>query len=219
MVGRLIVIEGTDGSGKKTQTELLVQRLRDEGRTVTTFSFPQYGKKSAGMVEEYLAGKYGPSNEVDPYSASVFYAVDRFDVAKEIRAALNRGEIVVLDRYVDSNAGHQGGKFRDPEARAKFLGWLYDFEYRILDIPEPNIVVLLYMPVDVALKLMEKRERAKDGHEADTQHLRNAEASYLWLAEQYPEDHQKIDCVQEGEVLPKEVIAEKVYKIVAPLLK
>ncbi len=217
--GKLIVIEGTDGTGKKTQTGLLVERLRRDGRCIFTTSFPQYGQKSAGLVENYLAGVYGEADKLDPKIASVFYAVDRFDAARRINAALDQGHDVILDRYVDSNAGHQGGKIADEMDRQSFLHWLYDFEYEVLKVPRPDLVVLLYAPIEVTLKLMAGRKRGKDGHEADSLHLARAADSYLWLAGQYPDDHAVIQCAPEGEILAPEVIQERIYGIVKPLLQ
>ena len=217
--GKLIVIEGTDGTGKKTQTGLLVERLRKDGRCVFTTSFPQYGQKSAGLVENYLAGVYGDPDKLDPKVASVFYAMDRFDAARRINAALEQGHDVILDRYVDSNAGHQGGKIADEMDRQSFLYWLYNFEYEILKVPRPNLVILLYAPTEVTLKLMAGRERGKDGHEANPLHLERAADSYLWLTKQYPDDHIVIQCASEGVILPLEVIQERIYGIVKPLLQ
>ena len=114
MKGKLIVIEGADGSGKSTQFELLLRRFRKEKIRIVTMKFPQYGKKSAGMVEEYLRGAYGKKPEsVSPYAASLFYAVDRFDAAQKIKKWLLEGKTVLLDRYVDSNAAHQRGKIQN----------------------------------------------------------------------------------------------------------
>ncbi len=219
MKGKLIVIEGTDGSGKKTQADLLVSRLRKEGRKINTLSFPQYGEKSAGMVENYLSGKYGEPDRVDPKVASVFYAMDRFDAGQKIREALESGEDVVLDRYVDSNAGHQGGKIADPMDRQAFLMWLYNLEYEVLKVPRPDLVVVLYVPVEVTLDLMEGRGKAKDGHEANVEHLKRAADSYLWLADQRPDDHLVIKCARGKGIIAPEIIAEKVYEVVAPLLQ
>ncbi len=109
-LGKFIVIEGLDGSGKSTQSKLLTQYLRKEGYKVEKIDFPQHGEKSAGLVDEYLNGKYGSSEEVGPYRASVFYACDRYDASFKIRKWLKEGKIVVSDRYVASNVGHQGGK-------------------------------------------------------------------------------------------------------------
>lgn len=224
--GKLIVIDGTDGSGKKTQTRLLLERLQKEGYSAVSISFPQYGKKSAGLVEEYLNGKYGKADEVSPYVASLFYALDRFDLSGEIRALLKEGKVIVTDRYVDANAGHQGGKIKDFQERAKFLGWLYDLEYRILGIPRPDIVCILHVPAEWGQKLVaEKQQRlyieggkVMDAHEADLGHLKAAEESYLWLARQFPEDHKVIECTQEGQLLSREVIHEKLWQAVAPFL-
>ena len=107
MKGKLIVIDGTDGSGKGTQTELLVERLKNEGHAVFMLDFPQYGERSAAMVEDYLNGKFGTADEVGPYKASIFYACDRFAAASEVKKRLARGEICISNRYVSANMGHQ----------------------------------------------------------------------------------------------------------------
>src|SRR3990167_9006096 len=106
--GKIIAIEGTDGTGKRTQTDLLIKRLMKEGCKTQMYSFPQYGKKSAGLTEEYLNNRYGPAVDVNPYAASLFYALDRFDASVNIRSLRDQGYWIILDRYVDSNAGHQG---------------------------------------------------------------------------------------------------------------
>lgn len=217
--GKLIVIEGTDASGKKTQTNLLVERLRNEGSKVKTISFPQYGKSSARGVEEYMAGKYGPPGELDPYKASSFYAEDRLGAAPEIKKFIENGAVVILDRYTDSNVGHQGGKIADPTEREEFIKWLYDYEYKKLSIPKPDLVIILHVPVKKTLELMAGRGGAKDGHEADKNHLRNAEAAYLWLAGKRPEDHVVIECVRGEEILSPKEIHKMVYETIAPLLR
>lgn len=217
--GKLIVIEGTDGSGKAMQTNLLLKRLTKEGYAVAAASFPQYGKKSAGMVEEYLNGKYGKPDSLDPRIASLFYALDRFDLSAEIRMRIKEGNIMVLDRYVDSNAGHQGGKIKDARERAEFLAWLYELEFGILTIPKPDLVLILHVPARIGQHLVaEKQQRLyikggkkHDGHEADLEHLQHAEASYLWLAEQYPNDHIVIECAPSNSILPPETIHERVW--------
>lgn len=227
MKGKLIVIDGTDGSGKKTQTRFLLEKLQKNGYAALSIAFPQYGKKSAGLVEEYLNGKYGKPDKVNPQIASLFYALDRFDLSPEIRACLEEGKIIVTDRYVDANAGHQGGKIKDPEERAKFLSWLYNLEYEILGIPKPDKVLILHVPAEIGQKLvLEKQQRlyieggkAMDGHEADLEHLKAAEDSYLWLAKQFSYDHQVIECVtEEGELLSREAIHDKIWQAISPLL-
>ncbi len=215
MNGILIAIEGSDSSGKKTQTELLVERLKAEGRKVSTLSFPRYGEPVVEKIRQYM--KENPTK--DPYEASKLYAEDRLDAAPQIRAALERGETVVLDRFTDSNAAHQGGKIADLAERRKYVEWLFQYEYRELGIPKPDLSLILRVPVEVSLALIEKRGGARDGHEADPNHLRNAEATYDLLAAWYPEDHKVVECVADGQLLPKEVIAENVYAIVTPLLQ
>ena len=133
--GKLIVLDGTDGSGKTTQLKLLIETLEAENYNVATVDFPQYGTKSAGPLEEYLNGKYG---QVNPYAASIFYAIDRFDVAFQIRSWLEQGKLVIANRYVTANAGHQGGKIADNIERIKYFKWLDNLEYNIFNIPKPD---------------------------------------------------------------------------------
>lgn len=219
--GKLIVIEGTDGSGKKTQAALLIERLQKEGFRAATKSFPQYGTRSAGPTEEFLSGKYGSPTEVNPYISSVFYAVDRFDLSQELKKLLDGGYIVILDRYVDSNVGHQGGKIKDPQERENYVQWLYDFEYRILGIPKPDLVLILHVPAELNEKLIPQKQtlfNVEKNHELGLEHLKNAEASYIWLAKKYPEDHKVIECIENGALLPPQKIHEKVWNTISPLL-
>lgn len=219
MSGKLIAIEGTDGSGKATQTKLLVDRLKQNNVSVTTLAFPQYGKKSAGLVEEYLNGKYGTPENVGPFTTSLFYALDRYDASFAIKQELAKGTIVVLDRYVDSNAGHQGGKIANPTQHSHYLEWLYDLEFGILGIPKPDLVMILHVPVEIGNRLIDQKakreyiqnEKIRDTHEADLGHLKHAEESYLWLAEHYPENHILIECVEEGKLLSPETIHEEIW--------
>ena len=118
--GKFIVIDGTDGSGKTTQLALLKERLEKEGHSVAIVDFPQYNTKSAGAIEEYLSGKYGSAEEVGPYKASVFYAVDRYDASFNLRRALEEGKIVLANRYLSASLGHQGGKIADRQKEKNF---------------------------------------------------------------------------------------------------
>ncbi|MBI3442882.1 MAG: thymidylate kinase [Candidatus Sungbacteria bacterium] len=225
--GQLFVLEGTDGSGKGTQFKLLLTRLRRLRCLVETLSFPQYGTKSAGLIEEYLNGKYGADpTDVSPYVASLFYALDRFDAATKIRTWLTERKIVLLDRYVDSNAGHQGGKIQDLAKRKNFLHWLYRTEYHILGVPKPDIVFILHVPASIGQRLVaQKSERGylggatHDIHEADLQHLKDAEQSYLWLARTYPKDHCVIECVEDGRLLSPAQIHEKIWVVLEQYLR
>jgi len=224
MTGKFIVIDGTDGSGKATQTELLKARLAGAGLAVETVTFPQYDKKSAGLVEEYLGGKYGSADEVDPKVASLFYAVDRYDASFMIRQWLAAGKTVVADRYTTANMGHQGAKFADPQQRAAFLSWLDDLEYNVLGIPRPDLTVILHMPASVAQQLAKQRVgrdwagKARDVHEEDLDHLQAAEATYLEITQRLPHCT-LVECAAGDTPLSREVVADKVWQIVAPLVQ
>ena len=220
--GQLIIIEGTDGSGKKTQAALLIERLKKEGRKAISKSFPQYGTKSAGPTEEFLSGKYGKPTEIDPYVSSVFYAVDRFDLSQELKNLLEADYIVILDRYVDSNVGHQGGKIKNSAEREKYVEWLYDFEYRIMNIPKPDLVLVLHVPAEFNEKLVSQKQTlfaVEKNHELGLEHLKNAEAAYIWLAQKYPDDHKVVECVENETLLSPEKVHEKVWSIINKFLK
>lgn len=219
----LVVIEGTDGSGKKTQTELLRERMETQGLPVASLSFPQYGKKSAGLVEEYLRGAYGEACDVSPRVSSLFYALDRYDGSFAIRALLESDIHVVLDRYVDSNAGHQGGKITNEEERVQFLKWLYEIEYDILKCPKPDLVVVLHLPAEesqrrIQARALQNNTGALDIHEGDLDHLSHAEKTYLWTVERNPLSHRLVECVENDRELTREEIHEKIWGLVNPLL-
>jgi len=217
--GAFIVIDGTDGSGKATQTKLLVERLKKEKKKVETISFPQYGQKSCGLVEEYLSGKYGSAGEVGPYRASVFYAVDRFDASQKIRCWLESGVIVVADRYVGSNMGHQGSKISDPAERMKFFEWEMHLEHEVFGIPRPDVNVVLHVPSAIAGELMKNRASKHglktDVHEADPRHLAAAEEAYLDMTKRF-ETFQLVECVENGTLLSPERVHEYVWQLVKP---
>ncbi|MBI4250537.1 thymidylate kinase [Candidatus Uhrbacteria bacterium] len=225
MRGTLIAIEGTDGSGKGTQIALLAQRLRDEGRQVATHAFPQYGKKSAGMVEEYLNGAYGSADEIDPYAASLFFSLDRFDASGRIRGELDSGAIVLLDRYLDSNVGHQGGKIRNNDERQRYVDWLYDLEFRILKNPHPDLTIVIHVPPAIGQDLIKKKAqrayieggKTHDMHEADLSHLEHAEEAFLWLVKTSPKTHVLIESYTDHLLTPEEVHA-KVWAALSNIL-
>ena len=155
--GKLIVIDGTDGSGKGTQSAKLIERLMKDGKRAQLTDFPQYGQTSAHFVEKYLRGEYGRADDVGPYRASLFYALDRYDASFQMRQWLEAGTIIVSNRYTSSNMGHQAGKIADTKEREKFLAWLKDLEYDMLRIPKPDASVLLYMPPEIGQQLVDKK--------------------------------------------------------------
>lgn len=216
MKGKLIVIEGTDGSGKATQTELLYNRLQEEGHPLTKLSFPRYGKPSARLVELYLSGAFGDSpTDIDPYEASKYYAVDRYASFKEDwEDNYNQGNIVLSDRYTTSNIVHQSAKMLKPD-RIKFFKWIADFEYNKLAIPEPDIVIYLDMPLDITSRLMRGREvntnTKADIHEKDIKYLAQCKDVALDAARYFKWN--VISCVHpSGDLKTIEEIHEEVYK-------
>lgn len=219
--GRFIVIDGTDGTGKATQTRILIDRLKKQGADVVVFDFPQYGKKSAGLVEEYLNGKYGTADEVGPYRASIFYAVDRFAASFEIKKALSEGKTVVSNRYASSNMGHQTGKIEEREKRDSFLSWVENLEFEIFRIPRPDQVILLHLPPEIGQKLVEQKRmreyieggKTKDIHEADLVHLKHASDAYLYCAEKF--GWAVVNCAPEGRLLGIEDISGLVWEKVS----
>ncbi len=223
--GKFIVIEGIDGSGKGEQFKLLLSRLKREGFKVATFDFPQYGKPSAFFVERYLNGRYGTLKEVGSYKASVFYALDRFDVAPRIQQWLGESRVVVSNRYVPSNMGHQGAKLKSAAERKKYLRWVYEFEYGIMGIPKPDISVVLHVPAHVAYGLIGKKRSRKylmgkqrDIHEGSIEHLERAEQTYLEMAKMFPKDFVVVECTKDKKLLTIEEIHEKVWKEAMKLL-
>ncbi|MFA6416738.1 MAG: dUTP diphosphatase [Patescibacteria group bacterium] len=209
--GKFIVIDGTDGSGKTTQLNLLKAKLEEEGYAVAVADFPQYNTKSAGLVEEYLSGKYGNADEVDPYKASIFYAVDRYDASQKIKQWLNEGKIVLANRYTSASLGHQGCKIDNPLERKVFFNWLYDLEYKIFEIPKPDLTLILQVEPEISFQLAHERARedwigkTHDIHENDFEHLKKAEQVYVEIANTLP-GFRLIKCTHNNQILSRESI-------------
>ena len=225
--GKLIVIDGTDGVGKATQTKLLVSRLKKEGIPVATLDFPQYYNNFFGdFIAANLTGKYGNFLKVDPYIASVMYAADRFESKPKIEKWLQEGKTVILDRYVSANQMHQGGKIKNASKRKRFLKWLDKMEHGVFCLPRPDAIIYLHLPIKVVLKLLKNKDRKakgaymkgkKDRVEADKNYLENAQKSATELIRGNP-SWKKIDCSDgSGDILPREIIHEKIYALVSRL--
>lgn len=222
--GIFIVIDGTDGSGKTTQLELLKARLEKAGHDVAVADFPQYNRKSAGLVEEYLSGKYGTAEEVGPYVGSIFYAVDRYDASFTIRQWLKEGKIVLSNRYVTANMGHQGGKIDNPLERKAYFNWLHKLEFELFNIPQPDLNIILHVPAETAQALARTRARedftgkTKDIHEDNLEHLKKAEDTYLEITKAY-DNYSLISCSENGLIKERAEIHELVWQEVNDILK
>ena len=221
--GKFIVVDGTDGSGKTTQLNLLKIKLESEGYAVEVADFPQYNTKSSGLVEEYLSGKYGQANEVDPYKASIFYAVDRFDASDRIKKWLQAGKIVLANRYTSASLGHQGCKIDNPLERKVFFNWLYDLEYKIFEIPKPDLTIILQVEPEISFTLAQERARedwtgkTNDIHENNFSHLKAAEQTYLEIANTLT-GFRLIKCTHNGQILSRESIHFLVWLTVSQII-
>ena len=220
-MGKLIVIEGTDGSGKSTQFKLLTQRLTEEGYEFRRLVFPQYAEPSSALIRMYLGGEFGTKpTDVNAYAASAFYAVDRYASYKKAWGEFyEKGGLIVSDRYTTSNAVHQASKV-EGQAQKDFLKWLYEFEYEKLGLPCPDLTIYLDVPTDFIEQMMRRREAdthtSADIHEKDMEYLatcrrtgREAAAFYGWTV---------IECVRDGQMRSIEDIHEEIYRHVANCL-
>jgi len=225
--GIFIVIDGTDGSGKATQTKLLADNLKKSGHKVKTIDFPQYKNNFFGkIVGRYLSGEFGTSSEVSPYLASILYAGDRFEEKKVIEKWLNEGFVVIADRYASSNQIHQGGKISNSAKRKEFLAWLEDLEYGVFKIPRPDAIIYLDMPIAVSQKLLKNKDSQKkkiyldgkkDIHESDLGHLSDAKNSATELVKKN-NNWARISCAKNGKPLVIEEINKNIMKKIMSLL-
>ncbi len=216
--GHLFTLDGTDASGKQTQTNLLKEHLQALGHAVETISFPRYGEKAAQKAVDYLQGALGNNAQViDPFLVSTFFAEDRFNYAPTMLAALAKGHMVISDRYVAANVGHQGSKFDNPTERDAFIKWLFNLEYEKNKIPKPSINFILHVPLEISQQLIKSRGQATDIHEKDADHLRRAEAAYLELPKLFP-GFTLINCVKNEELMSPEEIHEIIWNHVLPFL-
>ena len=222
-MGKLIVIEGTDGSGKSTQFRLMAERLEKENHPFRRLVFPRYSEESSALIRLYLGGAFGSKpNDVNAYAASAFYAVDRYASYKQDWGNwYEEGGLIFSDRYTTSNAVHQASKL-PPEQQAEFLGWLYEFEYDRLGLPRPDLVIYLDVPTDCTEKLLRHREAdtntKADIHEQDMEYLATCRRSGRSAAEYY--GWTVINCVDGCcGMRPIEDIHEEIYRHVMACLE
>lgn len=219
--GNFLVIEGSDGAGKATQTALLVERLRSEGRRVETIDFPRYSSNHMGkLLRECLDGKRGDFLNLDPHITSLIYAADRFESSKQIRQWLEDGADVVADRYVSANMLHQGSKIDDEIERTSFLDWLDRTEHEIFEIPRPDIILYLDVPYQVRKRMMEEdtTRAALDTVEVDETYQTAHEKSAEHLNRRLDSWHQVL-CAHEAGLRSREDIHEDVYLVMREQLQ
>lgn len=224
-MGKLIAIDGVDASGKQTHTELLAEHFIKKGYKVRKLSFPMYDKPTSTLVKMYLSGELGKTaNDVDAYCASTLFAADRFasfrsDWQKDFE---DPDTLIIADRYVSSNMIHQAGKIEDIAEKEKFLDWLFDFEFKLYKLPEPDITVFLDMPPEYGRILMQGRdnkfsgEKTLDIHESDFSYLEKSYENAKYVSEKFGWKH--ILCVNNGEIRSIEDIQKEIIEIVEALL-
>jgi dTMP kinase len=218
--GKVIVIEGCDGSGKATQTQKLYERLVKEKYNVIKVEYPNYESQSSALVKMYLGGEFGTKPEdVNPYVASTFYAVDRFASYKtNWKEFYENGGIIIADRYTTANMIHQASKINNLEERKRFLEWLWEFEFKTFELPVPSCVIFLDMPPEYSRKLMQERankitgEADKDIHETNLDYLIHAYNNSCEVAEKYKWN--RIYCVKNEKIKTIEEIHDEIYEAI-----
>ena len=221
-MGKLIIFEGLDGSGKGTQTKLTADHLRQRGADLRQITFPNYESNSSALVKMYLAGEFGEHpDDVNAYAASTFYAVDRFASYQRVwKNDYASGGLILSDRYTTSNAVHQGGKL-EGKAREEFFSWLYDLEFNRMGLPKPDLVLWLDMPVEIAETLMRRRERdtstKADIHERDDGYLHKCREVAQQAADYF--GWTRVSCVRDGKLRSIEDIHEELYARVKSCLE
>lgn len=223
-MGKLIVIEGTDSSGKETQTKKLYEKIKENRKNVIKISFPNYESPACEPVKMYLAGEFGDkAQEINPYPVSTMYAIDRYaSYKKDWGKVYNSDGIIVTDRYTTSNMVHQASKLEDEEEKKSYLEWLCDLEYNKMELPKPDVVIFLNMPSEMAKKLMAERknkitgEKEKDIHEKDYEYLKKSYENACFIAKQ--ERWVEIECVKDGKLKSIEEIGKEIYRIVEKVI-
>ena len=219
-MGKIFVIEGTDGSGKQTQFNLLKEHLLEDNIEFKTVSFPNYDSPSSSLVKMYLSGEFGENaKEISPYIASTFYAADRYATfQKGFKKYYDDGGIILADRYTTASMIHQAGKISDKVERKEFLDWLWDFKFNLYNLPVPSKVFFLNMPSEKAQELMKNRDNKfthdakKDIHERDKNHLIDAYNAACDLSKEY--NWNEIKCTYNDKIRTREEIHNEIYEIV-----
>ncbi|MBI3952771.1 MAG: hypothetical protein HY336_02345 [Candidatus Doudnabacteria bacterium] len=218
--GKLIVIDGTDGSGKATQSRLLFKNLQKQRIKTAILDFPVYDSLTGRLITRYLKNEFGRLN---PYLASMLYAANRFQFRDKILQWLREGRVVILNRYVTANQIHQAAHLKTKKERNKFVNWIGGLEYDIFGLPRPDLVILINMPVDIANRLIQTKSAINrvrvagskgDMLESDLEHQKEALRQAIKIS-QSSKIWRKIDAVERGKLLSKEEINKKIFSIVS----
>ncbi|WP_022819815.1 dTMP kinase [Fusobacterium russii] len=217
-MGKIIVIEGTDSSGKETQTKLLYERIKKLYNRTIKISFPNYKSPACEPVKMYLAGEFGKdATKINPYPVSTMYAIDRYASFKQNWEKFYRDNyIIITDRYVTSNMIHQASKIEDRDKKEEYLKWLEDLEYEKIEIPRPDEVIFLKMPIDKAKILMEERknkitgEEKKDIHELNEEYLKKSYDNACLISKKY--SWTEIECVENSKIKTIEQINNEIFE-------
>lgn len=212
--GMIIAFEGLDGSGKETQTKLITRRLQNMGIKTLRMDFPNYDNEYSLFVKKYLNGEF--EDTLSPYVAAMFYSLDRLGIYSSImKKYLEKGYIIICDRYVHSNLIYQGAKIENLEERDKFFNWVLDFEYNKCDLFKQKITFFIDMPIDISLKFIRERNN-HDIHEKNEKFLRKCYENCIYLSKKY--GFINIDCVEMGKLLSIEDINDKIFKYISKVL-
>ena len=211
--GKFIVIDGSDGSGKKTQWGLLKKRLAQEKISYLPVDFPIYQSFFGKFIKRYLHGDFGDPVKLDPYHSSFAYALDRFFYKDKIEKALAAGKVVIANRYMESNKMHQGAKFASGQKLDEYLDWLDKFEFQHLGVPKPDMVMYLYVPTNISQRLIKRRSRSRkiDKHERNVAYQKKVTAISQKLCRKYRHWH-LVDCVEKGELMSRQDIHEMIWE-------
>lgn len=222
--GKFIVIDGTDGSGKTTQWYLLAKKLRAEKISYQLFNFPIYQSFFGKLIKRYLKGDFGDPIKTNSYFSALPYALDRFFYKEKLNKALKTKKVVLVNRYMTSNLIYQGAKIKNKKEREKFFKWEEKLEYKLLKLPKPDLVLYLWVPVEISFNLIKQREkktsgkRIIDGHEKNFNYQKEVSLVARSLTETR-RNWQTIECYKNGKLLSRQEILKKVWEIVKKSLE
>lgn len=208
-------IDAQDGAGKTVQIDLLEKRIRAEGLTVNTISFPRYETPTGQQVRDYLGGKFGDPTKMPPLVASMFFALDRQAAIPDIKRLSGKSSILLANRYVSSNLAHQGGKIQDKKTRVDLINDLLRLEYDFFDLPEPFLTIILGVDPEISYENCKKRAmetgKSLDGHEINFEHIKNSAEVYRYLAQTRTTEYKMVECCEDGKLLSPEIIHQKIW--------